>query len=222
MLFQKGHKINVGRKLSEEAKVKIGLFQKTRIHSKEQNKKHSDRIRGTHHSEETKRKMSESAKRVGTGLWMIGKKHTEETRKKISLYQRSKVVSEETKRKMSECRLGTHPSEETKKKMSIIAKEKNYQPPRKSGENNHFWKGGITNNPYSVDWTKTLKRSIRERDKYICKICEKNQEDKAFPVHHIDYNKLNCDPTNLITLCPNCHTKTNFDRDYWIEYFNNK
>lgn len=39
-------------------------------------------------------------------------------------------------------------------------------------------------------------------------------------VHHIDYNKLNCNPNNLITLCKSCHMKTNFNREYWLDYFN--
>ena len=34
-----------------------------------------------------------------------------------------------------------------------------------------------------------------------------------------DYNKKNCDPTNLITLCRFCHAKTNYNRNYWMNYF---
>ena len=83
------------------------------------------------------------------------------------------------------------------------------------GEKSSLWKGGISYEPYSVDWTKTLKRSVRERDHYICQLC--NQYGNT--VHHIDYNKQNCNLNNLITLCRNCHQKTNFDREYWIECF---
>jgi 5-methylcytosine-specific restriction endonuclease McrA len=77
------------------------------------------------------------------------------------------------------------------------------------------WLGGISFEPYSVDWTQTLKRSIRERYHYICQICGK---EPSVIVHHIDYNKKNCNPENLITLCRNCHTKTNTNRNYWKEY----
>jgi 5-methylcytosine-specific restriction endonuclease McrA len=66
--------------------------------------------------------------------------------------------------------------------------------------------------PYSVDWTTTLKISIRQRDRYTCQICGKQQGDNAFSVHHIDYNKQNCNPENLITLCNSCHSKTNYNR----------
>jgi hypothetical protein len=82
------------------------------------------------------------------------------------------------------------------------------------GEKNHNWKGGIARLPYPFDWTKTLKYSIKERDNYICKLCLK----KGNHVHHIDYDKKNCNPNNLITLCVTCHTKTNHHRGYWITY----
>lgn len=89
------------------------------------------------------------------------------------------------------------------------------------GEKSHFWRGGLREELYSIDWTKTLKRSIRERDNHICRICNTIQKDKAHDVHHIDYDKKNCNPINLITLCKKCHAKTNQKRDYWIEYFKN-
>jgi len=82
-------------------------------------------------------------------------------------------------------------------------------------EKNPNWLGGKSFEPYTVDWTRTLKKSIRERDHYICKIC---CADGCF-IHHIDYNKKNCNPNNLITLCHSCHSKTNFNRKYWISYF---
>jgi hypothetical protein len=87
------------------------------------------------------------------------------------------------------------------------------------GENSYLWRGGISCEPYTVDWTKTLKRSIRERDGYTCQICGTEQCDEAFSVHHIDYDKKNCDPKNLVTLCRRCHTKTNYKRNYWLNFF---
>ncbi len=99
---------------------------------------------------------------------------------------------------------------------------------RMSKENHPNWKGGISCLSYSSDWTETLKRSIRERDKYICQICGKNQIieleniGKKLAIHHTDYDKKNNDPKNLITLCNNCHSKTNWNKNYWIEYFNLK
>lgn len=88
----------------------------------------------------------------------------------------------------------------------------------KRGNNNPNWQGGKSYEPYTIDWTETLKRSIRERDNYICQLCSQYGKD----VHHIDYNKENCEIYNLITLCEGCHGKTNFNRDYWVNYFNLK
>jgi len=86
------------------------------------------------------------------------------------------------------------------------------------GEDNPNWQGGISFEPYSVDWVDTLKRSIRERYKYICQICNSYGNN----IHHVDYNKKNCNPSNLICLCRSCHCKTNFDREKWTKYFMNK
>ena len=87
------------------------------------------------------------------------------------------------------------------------------------GEKSPMWKGGISFEPYSTDWTETLRKSIRERDHYTCQLCSKPQGDKAHCVHHIDYNKKNSNPENLITLCVSCNFKVNTNRDYWTKYF---
>jgi hypothetical protein len=89
----------------------------------------------------------------------------------------------------------------------------------KSGKECLGWQGGLSCEKYPVEWKETLRRSIRERDNYICQICNKQQGDKAHDVHHIDYNKKNCNPENLITLCVVCHAKTSYHRDYWKDYF---
>lgn len=89
----------------------------------------------------------------------------------------------------------------------------------KKGKEHPAWKGGCSYEPYSVDWTKTLKRSIKERDHYTCQVCGE-QEDLM--IHHIDYNKKNSDPDNLVTLCRSCHTKTNYNRNNWVKYFYEK
>lgn len=152
-------------------------------------------------SKETKRKMSESHK---------GKKLSEKTKCKMSLSKKGLIFSEEHRKKLSESHKG--------KKMSLENRIK------RSKDNCNFWKGGKSFELYSDDWTELLKESIRERDKYICKECGLHQDEligrlKKLDVHHIDYNKDNCNQDNLITLCRKCHIKTNFDREKWIEYF---
>ena len=109
--------------------------------------------------------------------------------------------------------LGKKRSEESKKRMSEAKKGENAR------EKHWNWQGGMSCELYSIDWTETLRRSIRERDNYICQLCKKLQGDRVHSVHHIDYDKKNCNPRNLITLCVGCNTKVNMHRNYWINYF---
>ena len=87
-------------------------------------------------------------------------------------------------------------------------------------ENNPNWKGGISFEPYPVEWKESLKEFIRERDGHICQICSVHQDDywRKLDVHHIDYDKDNLLETNLISLCSSCHTTTNGSRDFWYVY----
>ena len=89
------------------------------------------------------------------------------------------------------------------------------------GENNPSWKGGISKEPYNFDFDEELKKLIRKRDNYKCQICGNFQKEciQKLSIHHIDYNKKNSNPDNLISLCKKCHHKTNYRRDYWINYF---
>lgn len=84
-------------------------------------------------------------------------------------------------------------------------------------DKNNNWKGGKSFEPYSIAFNKSLKDSIRKRDNYTCQICEytSKQSGKTLCVHHIDYDKNNCNSNNLISLCRECHGKTNSNRNYW-------
>jgi 5-methylcytosine-specific restriction endonuclease McrA len=155
-------------------------------------------------------------------LAMKGHKVSEETRRKISLAQKGRTVSKEMKRRISETLKKYMSNPKMRKKMSGVFK-KNWANPelRKKmteanmGEKSHAWKGGISFEPYSADWTKALKKLIKARDDYTCQLCHK----KGTIVHHIDYNKKNCNPKNLITLCESCHSKTNYYREKWKNLF---
>jgi hypothetical protein len=95
----------------------------------------------------------------------------------------------------------------------------------KRGENsleNHYnWQGGKSFEPYPLGWTKTYKEQVRFRDGYKCQICGIPEVEckKKLHVHHKDYNKKNISINNLISLCHSCHIKTNYNREYWIKYF---
>lgn len=83
------------------------------------------------------------------------------------------------------------------------------------------WKNGLSREPYPLDWRETLKESIRQRDNYKCQICRMPECEniQKLSIHHIDYDKDNLNPENLISLCRSCHTKTNYKRKYWEKYF---
>lgn len=104
---------------------------------------------------------------------------------------------------------GTKRTDTVRKHLSDIKRGK-YR-----GENNPNWRGGISNEGYPEEWTKELKVFIRKSYGFTCFICHKN----GYDVHHIDYNKKNCNPRNLVCLCHSCHMKTNHNRDFWKEYF---
>jgi len=99
--------------------------------------------------------------------------------------------------------------QEIRKKVGMINKGKF------SLEKNPMWKGGLSFDPYTTEWTNKLRSIIRKRDDYTCQTCGEHQERVLLDVHHIDYNKKNCNPENLISLCKACHSKTNQNRDKW-------
>lgn len=155
------------------------------------------------------------------GYW-LGKKRSQavkDTIRKANIGQipwnKGIPCSEDTKKKISQHRRGYPKS--PKAYCFPKGKENNNYGKDMSGFKNYNWKGGKSFELYGLDWTKLLKHSIRTRDSFVCKICEKN----GWMVHHIDYNKKNNNPNNLITLCHKCHSKTNGNRKYWIEYFKN-
>jgi len=150
-----------------------------------------------------------------------GKTHTKETRENLSKIAVGRSHSEITRRKMSESHKGKKLSEETKKKLSEMRKGKNNPMYGKgyltTGENHWNWRGGISFEPYSPDFNEALKREIRERDHYVCQNLDCFKYGNT--VHHIDYDKMNCSLSNLITLCVSCNLKANHNREEWKEYY---
>jgi len=85
------------------------------------------------------------------------------------------------------------------------------------GEDYWNWQGGKTEILYPLEWTAELREFIRERDGNTCQLCgkTKKEENRNLSVHHIDYNKQNCNPKNLIALCGGCNVKVNYNRASW-------
>ena len=108
---------------------------------------------------------------------------------------------------------GKKHSEESKIVMSKL-KIRKY-----TGENNSNWQGGLSFEPYPSNFNKQIKLQILNRDNYTCQMCNiyklKITKKEQLHIHHIDYDKNNCKLNNLLTLCPPCHGKTNFSRNYY-------
>lgn len=193
-VFKKGHPgYNKGKHLSEETKRKLSEILKGR----------PSPMRGKKHSVESRKKMSEAQKRNPTRYW-LGKKQTEETKRKQSEAHTGenhhffgKKLSEEHIKKMSESHIG------------IQAEEKH-----------PLWKGGISFKPYCYKFNRALKERVRNRDNRTCQLCNAKENGKSYHVHHIHYDKENCNP-DLITLCYKCNPKVNFNRDYYEAIFMN-
>jgi len=80
------------------------------------------------------------------------------------------------------------------------------------GEHNPAWSGGKLRY-YGPNWTRQSSRA-RARDRHRCKFCGASECRREFDVHHIrpfrffgsaSYRQANR-LSNLITLCPTCHT----------------
>lgn len=89
----------------------------------------------------------------------------------------------------------------------------------RTGNRNANWQGGISCEPYTIEFNREFKDMIKERDMYRCVLCEKNTS--ILIVHHIDYDKTNTIPDNCVALCRSCHSITCFNRDEWELYFVN-
>jgi hypothetical protein len=167
------------------------------------------------------------------------KKHTIESIEKIKIARSRQVMvvgrhhTEESKEKNRVAHLGTVQTIESniKRSLALTGVQKTNEHRlnignSKTGEKNPHWLGGISKLPYSQDWTRRLRDSVRQRDNYTCQVCGLHQDSlrdmfhKRLDVHHINYDKKNCSHGNLITLCHSCHIKTNDDRENWMIYFN--
>ena len=173
-------------------------------HPDEVRQKISDSNKGKIQTEETRQKISKALEGVE------GRPHSEETKQKIREGNKGKIVLEETRQKISKTRIEKG-----------VAKGENNPMYGKTGEKHYNWQNGISFEPYGIEFNKELKQQILERDNWQCQDPNCNHLSQRLDVHHIDYNKKNNNPENLIVLCKSCHTKTNFNRQYWTEFYQN-
>lgn len=173
---------------------RLGNKNSTAPKSQEHKNKISQALKGKHHTLETKQKMSLNHRTY----------QTPETKLKIS--KNNSMNNPKYRNKISIALTGRILSKETRQKIRIS----------KQGDKSPFWHGGVWHNPYAKEFTRSYRQEIKVRDNLKCRLCNSTYR---LACHHIDYNKNNYNPNNLITLCQYHHSLTNFNREYWIKYF---
>jgi hypothetical protein len=89
----------------------------------------------------------------------------------------------------------------------------------KMGEKNPAWNGGKAREIYCCFWHDVeYKDYIKSLDNYTCQYPSCRKKDDLC-IHHINYNKKDCTPENLITLCREDNSKVNADRESWKKFF---
>jgi len=84
------------------------------------------------------------------------------------------------------------------------------------GPGNPNWRGGINCEPYCDVWNDVeYKYDIKLRDGNECQNPDCRKTSTQLCLHHINYNKKDCHPKNLITLCNSCNVRANYNRDFW-------
>lgn len=152
-------------------------------------------LKGHHHknkkvSEETKKKISDAVKKRG---FFKEYNKTKEHKLKVIASNKNRNVTKETKKKISNSLIGFKHSEETKSKIKCSR----FELIKEKAPN---WKGGVYK--YTTGWVK-LRPEIKERDNNKCIYCKTKRN---LHVHHINENKKDIRPMNLVTLCGSCHS----------------
>lgn len=93
------------------------------------------------------------------------------------------------------------------------------------GERANNWKGGIAFAPYCEKFNNEFKERVRAFFDNKCVLCGLNQSENKrnkLHVHHVHYDKSSCcsdAPRMFVALCNSCHSKTNYNREYWQNLF---
>ena len=142
-------------------------------------------------------------------------KHSQDCKGKSGVY----VRTEETKEKM---RGRTPWNKDTVGVMKANSGSFKKGHKLQCGDKNSNWKGGISVGEYCPLWIdKEFKDYIKERDGWVCQnpLCW-GKIDRIM-LHHINYNKKDCNLDNLITVCTSCNSRANFNREFWQEHYEN-
>jgi len=87
--------------------------------------------------------------------WSKNPKIRKEVLKKLSLARKGKKHTDECKKRMSKNKIGVN-----------------------VGKDHYNWKGGLSKNKYPIEFNRSLKMKIRERDNFTCQLCGKTEEEE--------------------------------------------
>lgn len=217
--------------LASASKKKTG-----RIQSEETKEKKRKKLKGRSyvelHGEEEAKEIIEKKRQSLTGY-----KQSEEHRKKNGENKRKYFADPENRKRQSR-RLkeffateeGIEARKSAGERMRLFMKNRYEQGfvssmKGRTGERHPNWHGGPALGDYPLNFNEELKTFIKTRDNYICQLCgkteidEKKELDRGLAVHHIDHDRQNCEPENLITLCCSCNSKVNYSREFWTNFF---
>lgn len=104
---------------------------------------------------------------------------------------------------------------------SRVNKKKFCQP-----ECHHRWRSawlsdkanGRTKREYPLRWPR-MRRKIVDRDGARCRNPLCWGTGRFLQVHHIDHDKTNDDPLNLVTICSSCNMRANYNRPFWRAHY---
>jgi hypothetical protein len=129
--------------------------------------------------------------------------------------------TEKQKKKMSNSRkIWYDKNPEKAKEKAIKCSETKIREGTHKGNKNPNWRNGISKIKDRKQISPKLREKILKRDNYTCQKCNKDFKEKnSLVIHHIDFNKKNNNPSNLITLHHSCHSQLSYKREDWIDYF---
>ena len=174
------------------------------------------------HSEETRRRISESVKRAyaegrlvawATGLtkadprlkgFLSPKKLSDETKAKISASRKGKALGNKNRLGLAPYNKGqTHPVHNSEWRAKVSAAN--------AGSKHWNWKGGIAsenrlmrNSAAHKEWA----REVMRRDRWTCQKCDATKRRELVAHHVVPWSKdrsLRFAVSNGLTLCRSCH-----------------